>query len=287
MQISRGPCPFLRPFVARLWATESAGGVCDGARKLEHVLPTGQMHLVFRLSDDPLRLFNTDDRVGAELALSIVGGARTRFYQRDARKPRSSVGVMLMPGVAERLFGASAEALAQCHTALEELWGREAALTRERLQETDDPWRRLDIMESLIARRLAHSDAVHPAVAHALARLDGLATVASVVEETGFSHRHFTALFRRSVGLSPKAYSQVQRFQRTLDMARLPGSSWADIAFATGYSDQAHFAREFQRFAGVTPGLYRRLAPSAANHLEMPFATGQISSRRPPMGAAQ
>jgi transcriptional regulator GlxA family with amidase domain len=56
-----------------------------------------------------------------------------------------------------------------------------------------------------------------------------------------------TLLFRRAVVLTPKVYTRVLRFQRTLQqMATDPRASCAALALAVGYSDQPHFNREFR-----------------------------------------
>jgi len=82
---------------------------------------------------------------------------------------------------------------------------------------------------------------------------------------------YFDALvrtFEQAVGLKPKTYARLRRFDRVLARhAAEPDASWADIAAAEGYTDQAHLSREFRAFAGVTPGRYRRLAPAAPRHL--------------------
>jgi hypothetical protein len=83
MLISRPPHPRLRPFVKMLWVSAPSDGqhAVPGAR--EHVLPTGDMHLVFRLSDTPLRLFHDEyDADGETASHAGVGGARSAFYAR-------------------------------------------------------------------------------------------------------------------------------------------------------------------------------------------------------------
>ena len=75
------PPPVLRPFVQSVWASGHACREPSGLPTREHVLPTGQMHLVIRLADDPLRLFaNTADTSGHLLSAAVVGGARASFY---------------------------------------------------------------------------------------------------------------------------------------------------------------------------------------------------------------
>src|SRR5262245_22265883 len=142
MRLLRIPAPPLRPFVKLLWASEEpAPGVGR-----EHVLPTGRMHLVVRLSEHPLRLFaGTDDETGRTFDLAVVGGARGAFYVRDVSHPLHSVGVELHPGAADVLLGAPAGELADTHTSLGDLWGRAAAALRERLLEARDPARRLEV----------------------------------------------------------------------------------------------------------------------------------------------
>jgi hypothetical protein len=123
MLATRVPRPSLRPFVKVLWATEQTRAPQFIASAREHVLPTGSMHLVFRLSDPPLRLFDgVEDTDGHTLGHAIVGGARSTFYVRDISTPSCSVGAQLHPGAAESLFGATAEELAERHTRLEDLW---------------------------------------------------------------------------------------------------------------------------------------------------------------------
>jgi AraC-like DNA-binding protein len=90
--------------------------------------------------------------------------------------------------------------------------------------------------------------------------------VHDAVQRSGYSHRTLIDLFAGAVGLTPKRYARVRRFHVALRRAS-QHASWADIAAGLGYSDQAHFSREFREFAGVTPSGYRRAAPRFANHV--------------------
>lgn len=270
---TRVPQPALRPFVTLLWASEALGRasrLTDGAPAVrEHVLPTGHMHLVFRLTGSPLRVFrDANDQRGSLTGHALVGGARAGYYVRDISRPAGSVGAMLRPGAAELLFGATAAELAHRHTPLDDIWGRSADLARERLFEAGDSARRLDVLEALLAERLPTVRGMHPAVAEALQRFGTLERVDAVVKLSGYSHRHFVTMFRRAVGLSPKRYCRVRRFQAALQMLHLNDRApLAATALAAGYSDQAHFSREFVAFAGVAPAAYRRLAPEHPGHL--------------------
>jgi AraC-like DNA-binding protein len=271
MSITRLPKPSLRPFVTRLWAEDqrTLRSTIPGAR--EHVLPTGCMHLVFRLSGQALRLFDsTADRCGRVVGQAIVGGARSGFYIRDVSTPSCSVGAVLRPGAAEILFGVPASELSERHTPLEDLWASAAGVAHETLLAAHDPEQQLATLESLLASRLPVVRGLHPAVAYALERLETYDAVGAVAKASGYSHRHFIDLFRRAVGLAPKAYCRVMRFQKALQcVSGERAVSWTAVALEAGYSDQAHFNRDFLGFAGVSPTAYRALAPVSPNHVAL------------------
>ena len=264
-RISRAPCGPLRPFIQTLWAVDESVGALREKRR-EHVLPTGQMHLVIRLREAPLRIFaGPHDRVGTLAGHALIGGARDTFYSRDVSGPQCSVGAQLRPGGAEALFGIPGEAFAHRHMRLDDVWGAAAESMMDRLAGL--PFEaRLDALDAMLLARLPCVRAMHPAVAQTLSEFTVRSDVGPVIDATGYSHRRMITLFRRTVGLGPKQYLRVLRFARALKDLRA-GHNLADVAIQAGYCDQAHFSREFRGFAGATPSEYRRIAPPAAHHL--------------------
>ncbi|MGH9842113.1 MAG: DUF6597 domain-containing transcriptional factor [Blastocatellia bacterium] len=281
--IRHAPSPALRPFVRRVWVSEEPAAAKFGLR--ERVLPTGAAHLVFRLTDHPLRIFDgADDPEGRTVSCAVIGGPRAEHYVRDISQPVRTIGVQFQPGAAELFLGAPAEELAGRHTPLEDLWGSAAIEARDRLIEAGDPEAQLALFESMLAARLPRVRGMHPAVAHALARFAITDDVGEVVEESGYSHRRFIVLFRRAVGLSPKRYCRMLRFQRALQAIGADAhAAWADVALAAGYSDQPHFTREFRELTGLSPGQYRLLSPTASHHV--PIIEVKNVQDRPPAGA--
>jgi AraC-like DNA-binding protein len=229
------------------------------------------MHLVFRLSDQPLRIFDdADDVKGRIIGPAVVGGARSTFYVREISKPACSAGVQLLPGASELLFGVPADELAERHTLLDDLWGQSAKSAREQLLEAGSREQRMDVLVSLLVARLPAVRGLHPAVAQALEQFWTTTDVRRVVKASGYSHRQFIALFSRAVGLTPKLYCRVIRFQNALkDTAANPSVSWVDLAVDVGYSDQPHFTREFREFAGLTPEQYRKVSPTLTHHVPL------------------
>ncbi|MGJ7572492.1 helix-turn-helix domain-containing protein [Variovorax sp. RB2P76] len=282
MQLTRPPLPHLRPFVRLLWASAPDGAPARRPGAREHVLPTGGMHLVFRLGGPPLRLFRDDaDAHGFTVGHAMVGGTRCAFFVRDVSLETRSVGVMLQPGAARALLGAPEDALADAHTPLDALWGADAGFALEQLHGAGAPARQLAIVEALLTARLAARamHGLHPAVAHALSSLSSAGAhgdaaqagaIGELVKHSGYSHRRFIALFRGMTGLAPKQYARMLRFDRVLALSAMnPALPWVDLALQAGYSDQAHFSRDFLAVAGMSPQAYRRAAPRASRHVRI------------------
>ncbi len=268
MLLQRQPTPLLRPYVHSLWA--SAEPHTPSGRSLrEHVLPTGHMHLVLRLGDAPLRVFDSpQDAHGCVLDSAVIGGMRDAYYVKDVSQPVDAVGCQLKPGAALALFGFAAHEFSGRHTGLDALWGVAAQSLRMQLQDTADLTERLAIFEAALAKRLRPQRTMHPAIVQLLPRLGVTTPIASLVQASGLSHRHFNAVFMDAVGLSPKRYARVLRFQQALNVARQGKvADWSDIALHAGYSDQAHWCREFRTLCGLSPGQYWERAPLHANHV--------------------
>jgi AraC-like DNA-binding protein len=76
-------------------------------------------------------------------------------------------------------------------------------------------------------------------------------------ELVGLSPFHLARAFERELGLPPHAYLEGLRIRRARVLLER-GEPAVEVALAVGYPDQSHFTRRFQRFLGVTPGVYRR-----------------------------
>ena len=80
--------------------------------------------------------------------------------------------------------------------------------------------------------------------------------VADLAQAVGLSPFHATRLFTQATGLPPHAWRTQLRLQRALAPLR-EGATVADVAAASGFSDQSHFTRHFRRMFGVPPGRWQ------------------------------
>lgn len=153
------------------------------------------------------------------------------------------------------------------------MWGGAAGEIREQLLEAPAIDAMFATLERCLLGRLARRLELHPAVEFArghICRAPHIATVSGLIEAIGLSQRRFIQLFHEQVGLAPKSFCRVRRFQRLLQaMRRHKSVDWAQVALDGGYYDQAHLIHDFQGFSGMTPGVYLARATEHLNHVPM------------------
>lgn len=87
-----------------------------------------------------------------------------------------------------------------------------------------------------------------------------LQSVREIARDIGLSQRRLIQVFTSSVGLTPKRYLRVCRFQRARGLAgNTVSPDWARVALECGYFDQSHLIRDFRQFTGFTPGEFQRM----------------------------
>lgn len=260
----------LADFVSLFWhCRESAT-----RRGRERRLPSATLELVISLGEDRLRVFDAADGAAPECYPgAVIGGPHSKYIMLDSQVRESSIGIHFKPGGAFPFLRVPIEALHNRNVPLEALWGRGAAKLRQRLMEASTPALRFGILERELLARMAPASNWHPAVALGLRTFQSLPqqrSVADVAEMANLSPRRFIELFRSQVGLTPKLFCRISRFQHALRLAA-PGRAiqWTDLALCCGYFDQAHLIRDFREFSGLSPTAYLARRGGHQNHVPL------------------
>lgn len=184
-------------------------------------------------------------------------GVRETVHRKHIAGGQRSVSARLKLGAQRALFGVPATALAGRIVALEDLWDPGSARDlRERIARAPDLEAAAATLDAAIAARLRRAPAPDAHARLGLRAAERLAytPVHQVAAELRVSERHLRRVVRETIGLSPKGLAKLSRFHRALAAAREPHrATWASIASAAGYYDQAHLIAEFRAIAGVTP----------------------------------
>jgi AraC-like DNA-binding protein len=206
--------------------------------------------------------------------LPILCGPHSESFVIDTAAQAAVMGVHFKPGGAFPFLRVPSGEVHNLRLDLDALWGRRAVELRERLLEAPTPQARFQTLEQFLLAQAVRPLARHPAVDFALRAFVARSpapSVAAVVEQTGYSQRRFIEVFRDEVGLTPKLFCRVGRFQQVLQrIHRQPKVDWAALAVTCGYYDQAHFIHDFEEFCGLNPTTYLQLRGEHLNHVPLP-----------------
>ena len=195
---------------------------------------------------------------------SHVIGAMTAVRMTSPGNPLLQIGAYLRAGKARLFTGVPACELTDRIVALEDLWGFDATALEADLFEAQGDTRRIDRLESAFLRRaiVGQSQDIDKnlqRLSASILRLQGQLTVKGMAEQAGVSRQYLTRAFRDHIGVTPKMYCRLARFQAALAYASgNENVDWADAAVRMGYTDQSHMIAEFREFSGLAPTMLTR-----------------------------
>ena len=233
------PARCLREQVACYWTS-----VPTGLGAPETVVPDGCIDLVLSL-----------DRVGGGVRM-VIAGPMERPAQVDLGHSRwESFGIRFAPGGLHAFLREPAHRFTGRMELLADVSPRlagclTAVLERRPVDE------RVSAADRLLASMLGASAPWEATFRNAACALADGRPVRAVAQREAVSERHLQRLFLERVGLSPKQFSRIARFQEALRQMQTGGKPLADVAQVCGYYDQAHLTREFGSLAGLNPTAY-------------------------------
>jgi AraC-like DNA-binding protein len=210
--------------------------------------------------------------------VAAIAGLRSHHVVIDTGRVSSVMGVVFRPGAARAFLAAPAVDFSDQAIQLDLIWGRRSAdQLLDRLREARTAETRLRIVEEALIDRMQtfrqkHLP-MHPIMKcalHVFGSARHIRTVADVSREIGWSRRWLSHAFAEQVGMTPKRYCRLVRFQDVVrETASQRSVDWASIASAGGFCDQAHLVHEFRAFSGLTPEMFLNSERPFPNHVQI------------------
>ena len=226
------PSAALAPWVVCYWSRASFGP--QDKPVVRRILPDGCADVIFSLGGEAI----------------AVGAMTTPLVLRDIASP-DYLGVRFRPGRA--LIGIPLEVLTDRRLPLGDLWGRSAGDLAERLALAPDTLSRIALLEAELTRRIAATDRRVDAAVERIVATGGRVPINGIASAVGVSRQHLARQFLRHVGITPKTFARVVRFERVLRAVARGRRDWARLAADCGYFDQAHLIGDFRELAGAPP----------------------------------
>jgi AraC-like DNA-binding protein len=165
--------------------------------------------------------------------------------------------ILFQPTGLNRLVGVNVRSLVNQNPAVSDVLGpKSAAALGDAVRMAPDFDQRVAAVERWIGTMLEGRDSDCPIdlASRRMIAARGAARIEDLVAESGLSASQFARRFEMRVGMAPKLFARMIRFDRALIARReAPNRPWTDIVHELGYFDQAHFIRECHAFTGLPP----------------------------------
>jgi len=170
-----------------------------------------------------------------------------------------AIGVVFWPGAMSCLLKIPTLEFTDKRIDLNLVIGKKFNLLEEQLLESTTKEARIGILDDFLMNFTYDSGNKRDVVDEALNKIvncKGILSVNDLAKNYCLSPRHFRRLFTDKVGVSPKMYSRIKRFNYISHLTINDFVNWQDIVYKGGFYDQAHFIRDFCHFTGKKPSEY-------------------------------
>jgi AraC-like DNA-binding protein len=239
---------------------------------IDRFLPDGNTEIIIDFHDTPQYIYDNETLKEIQACHNVwASGVRTGYISIPSGRQAAMFIIAFKKGMAYPFFPVPMNEMADRVVDADLLWGRNFAHLREHLMEIRDVDLKFAAAERFLLRHFQTRFNLNPAVEYALAEIIGSPdqiNLGRVSGRLGYSQKHFIALFKQQVGVTPKSYLKIMRFQKAIAEIEACGEvDWTGISLDCGFYDQAHFINDFKFFSGFTPEEYLQRKSDLLNYV--------------------
>lgn len=190
-----------------------------------------------------------------------INGQHTIVTNRYVPRDFWSLQIVLQPGALFRLTGIPSYELTNTFIDAEAVWGRDIREAHEQMSNTDDVDKSILIAEAFLEKIIRKSKRdLHgiDRVSQLILGQNKVISIDNLANQACLSPRQFHRKFSERMGVNPKVYDRIVRFEKAFRMKNAcPDLDWLTIALHTGYYDYQHLVKDYKDFTKLTPaGFY-------------------------------
>ncbi|GBF49308.1 DNA-binding helix-turn-helix protein [Leptospira ryugenii] len=224
--------------------------------KKQRIIPDGFLEMAFILGDDIKRYTSTKDYILQPRAM-ILGQTIDPFYIEPTGYV-DTFSIRFIPYGLSHLFNIKLNSLVNKETPLDTILGEtEAKELQEQIINAKDAAQRISHIESFLRKKLSNPQKIDCLVKSTLDTIFetlGKKSIQTIVGDSPSLRRKLERKFKKEMGLSPKQYGKIVRFQAALKMLlNRESENLTEIAHMFDYYDQAHFIKDFKDFTSLNP----------------------------------
>lgn len=250
------PGAALAPYIECYWQY-ATGHEATGELSVQRCLPLGTAELILQVNGQPCSIGNNAGIYEDSAPMYFTGLYTSPAYW----KPRVNTlmfGIRLKPESIWVLFGVPARDIFNSVVDAGLLPGHLTKMMADEMTGVFAVHQLISITEKYLLRTLENFNNKRDYVSEAcnlMRRVGGDISIESISRKLYISKRNLERCFRDQLGITPKMYQRIIRFREAYTQIRSSDSAlkWSDIYYGSGYSDHAHFIREFKTFTEDIP----------------------------------
>lgn len=224
---------------------------------IEWVVSTGHIYVLFELDGMVRNTFDSDDlKPNAEFTRAWISGMHRNYISISAHEDSEMFVLQFKPFGCYPFSHIPSEQLNEKITPIENVLGSDLIELRETMLHTGTSNEKFALMEEWLAQRFDETKTPPPELIEFIESLqqEPVANLNQLIESYPATQKTLIEQFKRYVGLTPKYYQRILRFNDILQrIHQKENICWSNIAHDCGYSDQPHFIKEFKHFSGFNP----------------------------------
>ncbi|RYU92829.1 helix-turn-helix domain-containing protein [Emticicia agri] len=247
--------PKLQPYVKAICSMESDS--TNPSISPIRVLPDACVELFVNFSKCQDSLSTVTGKKVFDSSQSFVISRMRNFMDVQMKNKTGFISVCFYPSTSYLFFQLPMNEVADSLTDLHHLWQADAIEMEELITDASTNEHKVALIQQYLLRQL-NKHKFDKTIAYCVQQIeqtDKLFSVAELAEKVGLSQRQLSRKFNYCMGLSTKEFIHINRFVNSLMcLKKYPAISLTDIAYESGYYDQAHFIHDYKTYAGLTPG---------------------------------
>lgn len=249
------PSEALKPFVHCLWSI-TFDSTSNEVTPVQRCFPSGCIELIVQSRGPLLRGLQNDHWF--DYPRAVLTGVCDYATTWVAHHGSETIGVRFTPEGAIRLFNPPLKEYRNNSLDAELLLGKRISSIIDRLEDCKSMKEQVVVMETFLKDQVKQVtlEQTYFTEALRLIRQSDDLNIGDLSKKVYVCDRQLQRSFQNHMGISPKTYHKVMRLYKSFRLGLMRQQSYTDIAYEAGYSDSAHFTREFKNYFGSSPELY-------------------------------
>lgn len=242
------------------------------SHNIDRFLPDGNIEVVIDLTDYPKFIYDNDSLTQIQECNDVwISGIRTKCIYIPSRRNSEMFVIYFRKGMTYPFVQILLSEITDRVIPGEIILSRSIRILRDALLFINSIEQKFLFAERHLFKVYGKVLTPNPFIAFAVSQIlksPQRLTIEEISNKVGYSQKHLIYIFKQHVGVTPKSFLRIIRFQRAiLEIEKLGTINWAQLALECGYYDQAHFIADFKNFSGLTPAEYIKQKNNTLNYV--------------------